>query len=307
MKAMIDQLTTSDAERELFNQASGGKYTTTRAKLEKRICKATLSGKLSFRSLRKILQPLFQNWGEERVMLMFLKAKWHDGKLAGVPNCGLQWFLKEYRGKLALRLNSKKEDPEEDPIPDDYEFDILVSLHALKPEWHEVLLPLYNRAMFVENNELLRNGLPKILQETKVNGNKIDELKADGVAMAKQQESWAKKQEASVVEGFKNLRSDLKQHALDRKADGSQNGDLEKECARLAAENKAEKARGDKYKMMARGSISPDVKPNQETSGEAGGLFSPGGEPNPVMLGESFGKGKVLYFPRRVYMHLLFD
>ena len=103
------------------------------------------------------------------------------------------------------------------------------------------------------------------------------------------------------------MRSDLKQHALDRKADGSQIGDLEKECARLAAENKAEKARGDKYKMMARGSISPDVKPNQETSGEAGGLFSPGGEPNPVMLGESFGKGKVLYFPRRVYMHLLFD
>ena len=103
----------------------------------------------------------------------------------------------------------------------------------------------------------------------------------------------------------KNLTSDLsnlKQDALDRKANGSQNGDLEKECARLAAGKKAEKARGDKYKMMARGSISPDVKPNQETSGEAGGLFSPGGKPNPVMLGESFGKGKVLYFPRRVYM-----
>ena len=87
---------------------------------------------------------------------------------------------------------------------------------------------------------------------------------------------------------------------------------LTEECARLTAETKAAKASADDaeanyYQTLSGLSFSPDVQPNQETSGEAGGLFSPGGEPNSVMLGESFGKGKVLYFPRRVYMHLLFD
>jgi hypothetical protein len=74
-----------------------------------------------------------------------------------------------------------------------------------------------------------------------------------------------------------------------------------------AAEASADDAEANYYQTLSGLSFSPDVQPNQETSGEAGGLFSPGGEPNPVMLGESFGKGKVLYFPRRVYMHLLFD
>jgi len=170
--ALINKVNPSRLEEKLFDTASKGNHQITRSKLVSKIRRGTKNATaLNLRLLRPFLKPLFERWGEQKVMVVLLKAKWHCGDDSSFPHCGLEWILTQYRTRT--QMNSENQESHRE----DYNFDFTVNRHALKPEWSGEFFSLVQSALILETNVAVRAALPQIVAIFSVAGEILDETK----------------------------------------------------------------------------------------------------------------------------------